>query len=137
MIKKYAVLTIKILGRLVASLLGVLIATWLILNSHAGQQWLLGIAVDLLQDKLETKVQIDSVNVNFRTFNINLIGLYVEDHQHRKMLQADKLEVNINLTKLLINKVEVASADFSGLSARLYHPKDSAANYQFLIIAVR
>ena len=82
-------------------------------------------------------MKIDSISVDFFSQNINLLGLDVEDHQQRKMLQAKQLAVKLDLTDLLMNRVEVSSAMLDGVKARLYQPKDSATNYQFVIDAFK
>ena len=65
--KRVFILGLKIFGGLVALILVLLAAIFFYINSNAGQQRLLKFATDLLQEKLETKVQIDSVSVNFGT----------------------------------------------------------------------
>ena len=135
--KKLIILTLKVLGGLVTLVLVLLVAVFLYVNSNAGQQRLLKFATDLLQDKLETKVQIDSVSVNFGTLDINLMGLDVEDRQQRPLLQTDRIAVSIDKKKMLAHRVEVESAHIDGLRAQVYTPKDSAANYQFIIDAFK
>lgn len=135
--KRIIILTLKILGGLVALVVVLLVAVFLYINSSAGQQRLLRFATDMLQDKLETKVQIDSVSVNFGTLDVNLIGLDVEDRQQRPLLQTDRIAVSIDKKKLLTHRVEVESAHIDGLRAQVHTPKDSAANYQFIIDAFK
>ncbi len=135
--KRIIILTLKILGGLVALVVVLLVAVFIYINSSAGQQRLLRFATDLLQDKLETKVQIDSVSVNFGTLDVNLIGLDVEDRQQRPLLQTDRIAVSIEKKKLLTHRVEVESAHIDGLRAQVHTPKDSAANYQFIIDAFK
>ena len=121
--KKLIVLTLKILGGLVTLVVVLLVAVFLYVNSNSGQQRLLSYATDLLQDKLETKVHIDSVSVKFSTMDIDLNGLDVEDQQQRKMLQAEHLAVKLDLKDLLLNKVDISSVKLSGIRARVYQPK--------------
>jgi len=135
--KRYIVLILKILGILVALVLVLLVSAFLYINSSAGQQRLLGFATNLLQEKLETKVQIDSVSVNFGTMDVNLFGLDVEDRQQRPMLQTDRISVSVDLKDLMAHKVEVKSANIDGLRAKVYQPRDSAANFQFIIDAFK
>ena len=60
--KRVFILGLKIFGGLVALILVLLAGIFFYINSSAGQQRLLKFATDLLQEKLETKVQIDSVS---------------------------------------------------------------------------
>ena len=135
--KRVFILGLKIFGGLVALILVLLAAIFFYINSNAGQQRLLKFATDLLQEKLETKVQIDSVGVNFGTMDVNLFGLDVEDRQQRPMLQTDRISVSVDLKDLMAHKVEVKSADIDGLRAKVFQPRDSAANFQFIIDAFK
>ena len=135
--KKYLVLGLKVFGGVVALLLVLLIVAAILLNTNSVQQKLLSYSTNMLQEKLQTKVKIDSINVNFLTFDVNLLGMDVEDRQQRKMLQADKLSVNLDLWKLIARKLEISTAEIDGVRARLYQPEDSAANYQFVIDAFK
>ena len=137
LMKKFLVLTLKIVGVLVALLVVLLVAAALYVNSSAGQQRLLGFATNLLQDKLETKVQIDCISIDFSRLDVNLLGLEVEDRQQRPLLQTDRIAVKLDWKKLMARRVEVESADINGLRAELHQPKDSAANFQFIIDAFK
>ena len=135
--KRYVLLTLKILGGLMALLIVLLVAAAIILNTNSVQQKLLRYSTNLLREKLQTKVEIDSISVDFLTFDVNLMGLDVEDRQQRKMLQADKLALNVDLWDLAVRRLKISEADIEGVRARFYQPKDSAANYQFVIDAFK
>ncbi len=135
--RKKVKVVLKILGGLVALLLVLLVTAFIMLNTSTVQQKLLSYSVHLLQEKLQTKVKIDSIHVDFLTFDVNLMGVDVEDRQQRKMLQADQLTLSLELKDLLTHKVEVSKAELEGVRALLYHPKDSVANYQFVIDAFK
>ena len=135
--KKLVVRIIKILGGIVASLFVLIIAAGLLLNTQSIQQKMLAYATNTLQEKLQTRVEIDSISINFLTFDVNLMGLDVEDLQQRKMLQADLLSVNVDLWALIGRKIKISDAEIEGVRARLYQPEDSAANYQFIIDAFK
>ena len=135
--KRYLVLALKIVGGLVAAIVVILVAAAFMLNSSSIQNKALTYATEQLRTKLQTKVEIDSIHINFLTFDVNLMGLDVEDRQQRKMLQADKLSVNLDLWKLVTKKLEIESAEINGVRARLYQPEDSAANFQFVIDAFK
>ena len=135
--KKLVVKLFKILGGIIVSIILLLIVAGFLLNTPSVQQKILAYATNMLQEKLQTRVEIDSISVNFLTFDVNLMGLDVEDQQQRKMLQADRLSVNVDLWTLIRNKVKISDAEIEGIRARLYHPEDSAANYQFVIDAFK
>lgn len=135
--KKLVVRLFKILGGIVVSIVVLIIAAGLILNTQSIQQKMLAYATNTLQEKLQTRVEIDSISVNFLTFDVNLMGLNVEDQQHREMLQADLLSVNVDLWALIGHKIKISDAEIEGVRARLYQPEDSAVNYQFVIDAFK
>jgi hypothetical protein len=135
--KKLVVKLFKILGGIIVSIILLLIVAGFLLNTPSVQQKILAYATNMLQEKLQTRVEIDSISVNFLTFDVNLMGLDVEDQQQRKMLQADRLSVNVDLWTLIRNKVKISDAEIEGIRARLYQPEDSAANYQFVIDAFK
>ena len=135
--KRYLVLALKIAGGFVAAIVVILVAAAFLLNSSSVQNKALTYATEQLRTKLQTKVEIDSIHINFLTFDVNLMGLDVEDRQQRKMLQAEKLSVKLDLWKLVTKKLEIESAEINAVRARLYQPKDSAANFQFVIDAFK
>lgn len=92
----------------------------------------------MLSEKLQTQVTIDSVSIGLFSQDVRLYGLDIEDLQHRKMLQLDRLSVDVELLKLLQNEVHISQATIDGMRAQLFKPSpDSAANYQFVIDAFK
>ncbi len=130
-------LSLKIIGGVVATLLVLTVAAVFTLNTSWCQQKVLNYAVSLLEERLQTRVEIDSVSVSLWTQDVHLMGLRIEDRQERKMLEADHLAVSLDLTDLLDHKVDVSEAEITGVRMRLYQPKDSAANYQFVVDAFK
>lgn len=135
--KKYLLLCLKILGVIIGLLVVLLIVAAFVVNSSSFQKKALDYSTSLLAEKLQTNVKIDSVSVNFFTFDVNLMGIGVEDLQHRKMLLAEKLAVNLDLWGLLRNHIKISQADIHGVKARLYKPEDGPANYQFILDAFK
>jgi len=98
---------------------------------------LVGMATQRLEEKLQTHVKLDDLSVNVFTQEVNLKGLEVEDQQQRKMLELERLSVNLDVTKLLARKLVISKADVEGVRARLLKPEDGPANYQFIIDAFK
>ena len=105
--KRFIVLGLKILGGLLAVVIVLLLAATLVLNSHSFQQKMLAHATELLEEKLQTKVSIDSININFLKFNVGLYGLDVEDREHRQMLQVERLAVNLDFWGMVSDHFKV------------------------------
>ena len=129
---------LKVFGCVVAACLVLTAGTVILLNTDAFQNKMLKRVTSLLSEKLQTRVEIDSISIGLFSQNVNLYGLDVEDLQHRKMLQLDHLSVNVKLLPLLSNEVRITDASIDGIRAQLYKPKpDSAANYQLVIDAFK
>jgi len=110
-------------------------AAMLLFNSRPIQDRAMAQVTKVLTDKLDTRIEIDSINVNLFTQGILLTGLKVDDRQGRRMLELERLSADIGLWELLKHKVSIESAEIKGLKAQLYKEADSAANYQFIIDA--
>ena len=137
MMKRFIVLGLKILAGLLVTVIILLLAATLVLNSSSFQQKMLSHATELLEEKLQTKVSIDSINVNFLKFNVGLYGMDVEDREHRQMLQVEHLAVNLDCWGILRDHVKVTYARLEGVKARLYKPQEGEANFQFVIDAFK
>ena len=129
---------LKVFGCLVVACMLLIVGAVFVLNTDAFQNKLLKRATQMLSDKLQTRVEIDSISIGLFSQDVNLYGLDVEDLQHRKMFQLDRLSVDVKLLPLLHNEVRITDASIDGIRAQLYKPKpDSAANYQFVIDAFK
>ncbi|MBQ3624954.1 MAG: hypothetical protein II950_05995 [Prevotella sp.] len=105
-----------------------------LLNTPAVQNYMMGKATGLLSEKLNTRVKVDSVSIDFWGYDVFLHGLTIEDQQHREMLDMDVLVADVDLWALLKKKVIVKRINIKGLNALLLKPSpDEPANYQFLI----
>ena len=60
--------------------------------------------VQMLTDKLETKIGLDHIGIDLMTFDAQIQGLTVEDRQQRKMLQLDHLQVDFNVMSYIFHK---------------------------------
>lgn len=128
---------LKIIGGIVVVLLLLLVGGTFVLNSSSFQNKMLKMSTEMLAEKLQTKVEIDSVNINLFTFDVDLLGVDIEDQQHEKILQAEKLAVNLDLWGLLRHHVKISKVDIEGVNAHLYQLPDGKPNYQFIIDAFK
>lgn len=135
--KNLILLALKIVGGLVATVVVLLVAVTLLLNSSTFQETLLEYAKEELQAKLQTEVKIEHAGVNLLTQRVNLRGLEVKDQSNRKMLELGLLSVDIDLMKLLDNELQVEELTLEGVKAVLVKPADGPANYQFVIDAFK
>ena len=135
--KRFIILGLKIFGILAAVFVVILLGAALIFNSSSVQKKVLDNSTEMLAERLQTKVKIDSVSINLLTFDANLFGVDIEDQEHRKMLQVECLSVNLDVWGFFKGQVDITSAKLDGVKARLYKPKDGVANYQFVLDAFK
>lgn len=106
--------------------------------SDKAQQWLVQRGVEMLHEKLQTRVEIDSVGVNFFNGSVGVYGVRLDDRDSVQMLSVDTLTARVNLPELLANKLMIGKVTLHGADMILYKErKDSAANYQFVIDAFK
>ncbi len=135
----------KIILRIVKVVVGVALIFVLLvvgavglLNTAFVQDRALSYATQMLQEKLQTKVEIDSLRIGFFSDDIRLYHLLVEDQQHRPMLKLEKLGAEIDMWALLNDEVQLEEVTVKGLHAQLFKQKtDSVANYQFVLDAFK
>ena len=141
MIGKLLKWTIRIACALVGLTAILLVVAFFVVNSASFQKKMLQKATDLLEDKLQTHIQIDSVSIDLLTLDAELYRLSIEDRQQRKMFQMDYLKADVDIWKLLNHKLRISEAKVKGLQAELHHVPhdsiDSIANYQFVIDAFK
>jgi len=131
--------SIKIGSVLLGVLLLFFIGGFVVLNTSWFQNKLLTETVNLLEERLQTKVEVDSVSIDLLTLDAKLYGLRVDDLQQRRMLQMEYMKADVDLIPLLNGEVCVSEAKVQGLTAELHKlPKDSlspdtVANYQFIL----
>ena len=119
-----------------------LVVGFFVVNSNSFQNKMLQRADAMLEEKLQTRVDIDSISFNLLTLNAELYGLYIEDRQHRPMLRADLLKANADLLPIIIDGVvRVNEARLQGIRAEIHHIPhdsiDSIPNYKFILDAFK
>ena len=135
--KRAVILGLKILAGVVGVLLVLLVATCIAISSKSMQNSFKDYAMESLSERLETKVSIDSISINFFTFDVNLHGVNIEDQQHRKMFEAGTLAINLDIWGVIFNNITVSSARFDNVHARLFKPENGPANFQFVLDAFK
>ena len=130
--------TLKIAGSLAAVLIVLLGGIIVTLNTKSVQKKLLNKAVEALQQKLGTRVEIDSISINAFTQEITLFDIEIEDREQREMLKVERISVDLELWKLMQHKIVIERAELVSAKALLLKPsKEEPANYQFVIDAFK
>ena len=113
------------------SLLLLILAAWLFIQTPFGQNWITGQVTKRLSKDLQTKIEIRKVN--FSLFNnMHLQGVLVEDRKHDTLLYAGEVRVRITDWFFFKKNIELK---YIGLSDAVVQMKrtDSVWNHQFLI----
>ena len=136
--KRGLILSLKIAGGVLAACLALLACLLGLAHTDFVQQRALDIARELLSKQLQSKVEIGSARVSLFGQDVSIHDVVIEDLQQRRMLEVEKLGVELDLWRLTHNEVYVKEAVLAGVRARVYKPRpDSAANYQFVIEAFK
>lgn len=129
---------LRIAGGGVAAIILLLAVAAIIVSRPSFRAQLLKQATEMLADKLQTRVSIDSASISVLKGDVGLYGVEIDDRQQRKMLRIEQLKVNVSTTDLLDKRIVIREAAVKGLDAMLLKPsKDEEANYQFVIDAFK
>ena len=135
---KVTSITLKVLASISLTLVVLLVTALILVNTKSVQDKVLKQATELLTEKLGTCVSIGSADISFLSQNINLYDIEIDDLRQRKMLQVEQFSVNLDLLKLLKNRIVVEEASINGLQAQLFSKTETEpANYQFVIDAFK
>lgn len=136
--KLFFLKTLKVLVGIVVAIVALLFAgTWAVNNSKV-QNRLMQRATKALSEHFQTHISMDSISVQFFQPSLRFYGLTVEDQQQRKMLQAQRLEAQLDVTDLLSRHIVARSVKVEGLDALLLKGDSTQQpNYQFLIDAFK
>ncbi len=123
---------LKILIWTIAVLVGLLLLVIGLILFPPVQEKITGYAVDFLEEKIGTEVQLHRVFIGFPT-DVVIEGLYVEDQQADTLAYLQKLKVNIDMLAILDNKIIIESAYIEGLTSHIHRSApDSVFNFMFI-----
>lgn len=114
--------------------MGVLLLVYLLLSLPPFQRWMGSKAASVLSELLETRVEIDRIEVGLMGRAI-VDGLRVWDQKGEPMLQATRTAVQLSLIDLIRDKhIIINSAQLFGVNARIAkETADAPFNFQFVI----
>lgn len=90
--------------------------------------------VSYLENKIGTPVSIGYVEIGLPK-KVILKDVYFQSQQHDTLLAGKELIVDISLTKLLSNEVEVNSVNLKGITAKISRNKQGVFNFDYIIKA--
>lgn len=133
--KKIIKKTIRVLIWIIASIAFLILLVIILIQIPGVQNFGKKKIVAYLEKKLQTKVVIQQLAINFPK-QIELRGVYFEDQQKDTLFAGNRLRVDISMLQLLRNRVEVNYIELDGIYANIYRTgKDTVFNYQYIIDA--
>lgn len=117
-------------------LIGIVALSYVLLHLSSVQGFIGEKTAAALSEKLNTRVEIGSVNIGMLN-RIIIDDVMIEDQDRQEMLTASRLSAKVDLASLLRGKISITSAQFFGTKFNLYKKEASTPpNFQFIIDAL-
>lgn len=108
---------------------------YILIQQPGVQTYLVHKVSDYLSNKLQTKVSVKSVNIQFFTTAV-LEEILIEDKTHDTILYAGNLKARLGVFELLNQNFEIKDLTLESARVRLFRGRDdSNFNYQFIVDA--
>ena len=125
---------LKYIGIFLAGLLLLLIILIFSLRLPAVQNFAKGKLVNYLQEKIHTKVTLDRVYIDFPN-SLVMENLFLQGQKVDTLLFARKLDVGLNIPKLLKNTADITSIDLQGVKANVVRNPNGTFNFDYILNA--
>lgn len=132
--KTYLKKSLKIFLWIIGSLFLLFLILFVVIQIPSFQNYAKEKAVTYLEEKIKTKVRVDSLAIKFPK-KVVLIGVYFEDQKKDTLFAGEKLAADISLFQLINNKVEINSLELVGISANLNRDSKAVFNFDYIIKA--
>ncbi len=131
--KKYKWL--KITGIIIGLLLVIIVCGIIWLQTGSGKNFVRNKAVNFLQKKLGTTVEIGKLNYSIPNW-IELNDVLFIDQQKDTLLNGKKLYVNIDMLKLISGNIAINEVHLANITTHITRkPTDSSFNFQYILSA--
>ena len=131
---RFGRIALKTILWIIASVIFLVLLVVILIQVPAVQNFAKNKAVNYLQGKIHTKVQIAHISLGLPKL-IVLEGVYFEDQHRDTLIAGDKLMVNVSLLELLHHKLEVNEINLKGITANVSRGADSVFNFDYIIKA--
>ncbi|MWB95111.1 translocation/assembly module TamB [Flavobacterium sp. GA093] len=126
--------TLRVLLWCVGSIIALLLLLILLIQIPSVQNYAKDKAITYLQKKIKTKVSLDRIDINFPK-EVVLEGFYFEDQKKDTLLSGKKLELDVDLFKLINSELEINSVSLENTTANISRNKDGVFNFDYIIKA--
>lgn len=125
---------LRVLLWCIITLVALLLLLIILIQVPAVQNFAKDKAITFLQKKIKTKVSLDRISIDFPK-DIVLEGFYFEDQKKDTLLSGKRLEVDIDLFKLIDSEVEINAISLENTTANISRNKEGVFNFDYIIAA--
>lgn len=126
--------TLRILMWCVVSVVALLLLLIILIQVPSVQNFVKDKAINYLQGKIKTKVSLDHISIKFPK-DVVLEGFYFEDQKKDTLLAGNRLEVDVDLFKLVSSELEINSVSLENVKANISRNKQGVFNFDYIIKA--
>lgn len=123
--------TFRVLLWCVVSTVALLLLLTILIQIPSIQNYAKDKAISYLHKKIKTKVSLDRIAINFPK-EIVLEGFYFEDQKKDTLLSGKRLEIDIDLFKLVNNEVEINSIALENTTVNMARNKAGVFNFDYI-----
>jgi hypothetical protein len=125
----------RILIKTILFLVLFIVVLFLLVLTPPVQRFATGKVEAFLEKKLQTKVKIGSIRIGLPR-QVSLQNIYIEDRAKDTLISGGSIKANIDLFKLMSNKVEVRDLQLKDITAKVKRTlPDTTFNFQFIVDA--
>lgn len=126
--------TLRVLLWCAASIVALLLLITILIQVPYIQNLVKDKAVTYLHEKIKTKVSLDRITIEFPK-DVVLEGFYFEDQNKDTLLAGKRLEVDVDLFKLISSELEINSISLTNTTANISRDKNGVFNFDYIIKA--
>lgn len=125
---------LRVLLWCVVSIVAILLLLIVLIQIPSVQNYAKDKAITYLHKKIKTKVSLDHISIKFPK-DVVLEGFYFEDQKKDTLLAGKRLEVDVDLFKLVSSELEINSVSLENVKANISRDKNGVFNFDYIIKA--
>ncbi|CAI2766966.1 translocation/assembly module TamB domain-containing protein [Flavobacterium collinsii] len=126
--------TLRVLLWCMASVITLLLLLIILIQVPSVQNFVKDKAITYLHKKIKTKVSLEHISIEFPK-DIVLEGFYFEDQKKDTLLSGKRLELDVDLFKLINSELEINSVSLQNTTARISRDRKGVFNFDYIIKA--
>ncbi|WP_343696972.1 translocation/assembly module TamB domain-containing protein [Flavobacterium sp.] len=130
----YVKKTLRVLLWCVVSIVALLLLFVILIQVPSVQNFAKDKAITYLHKKIKTKVTLNRIAIKFPK-DVVLEGFYFEDQKKDTLLAGNRLEVDVDLFKLVSSELEINSVKLENVKANISRNKEGVFNFDYIIKA--